>query len=213
MEGAWLQGAIRMTYDFYITSLIVVLVPGTGVVYTISNGLFRGRVASSVAAFGCTLGILPHILTSLLGISVLLNTNEIIFQLFKLVGVMYLFYLAFNIWMQDGIIAVGKPKDKKSFIRICFRGFMINILNPKLSIFFLAFLPQFIPINEVFPLKLMFTMSAIFMALTLIIFLIYGATASRFRDYVISSPVLTQWIQRSFAVAFAAFGLKLALLV
>jgi len=199
-----------MSLDFYITSLIVVLVPGTGVVYTISQGLFRGPMASMVGAFGCTLGILPHIAASLLGIAALLHTSAVIFQAFKFIGVAYLFYLAWGIWRASGTMTFSQPEQQTNLKRVCLGGFLINILNPKLSIFFLAFLPQFVPLNETTPLPLMISMSAIFMAMTLGIFILYGLAAAKVSAYVTASPGATKWIQRSFAGAFAAFGLKLA---
>jgi threonine/homoserine/homoserine lactone efflux protein len=200
-----------MTLDFYITSLIVVLVPGTGVIYTLSHGLFRGSLESVIAATGCTLGILPHIAASLLGIAALLHTSAVIFQTFKFIGVAYLLYLAWGIWRQSGSLNIDRPQNQASMTRVCFGGFLVNILNPKLSIFFLAFLPQFVPAGETNPLPLMINMSAIFMAMTLGIFILYGLAAAKVSAYVTSSPQIIKWVQRSFAGAFAAFGAKLAL--
>ena len=200
-----------MTLDFYMTSLIVVLVPGTGVIYTLSQGLFRGPIASMVGAFGCTLGILPHIAASLLGIAALLHTSAIIFQTFKFIGVAYLLYLAWGIWRQSGSLQIAQPKSETRLLRICLGGFLVNILNPKLSIFFLAFLPQFVPVGETNPLPLMISMSAFFMVMTLGIFILYGLAAAKVSGYVTSSPQITKWVQRSFAGAFAAFSAKLAL--
>jgi len=200
-----------MSLDFFITSLIVVVIPGTGVIYTLSHGLFRGPLESVVAAFGCTLGILPHIAASLLGIAALLHTSAVLFQTFKFIGVAYLFYLAWGIWKDSGTLQIDRPEGQQKLTRICVGGFLINILNPKLSIFFLAFLPQFVPASEANPLQLMIAMSVIFMAMTLGIFILYGLTAAKVSSYVTSSPGATKWLQRSFAGAFAAFGLKLAL--
>ncbi|HJO85328.1 MAG: LysE family translocator [Rhodospirillales bacterium] len=200
-----------MSIDFFITSLIVVVIPGTGVIYTLSHGLFRGPLASVVAAFGCTLGILPHIAASLLGIAALLHTSAVLFQTFKFVGVAYLFYLAWGIWKDSGSLQINRPEGAQNLTRVCISGFLINILNPKLSIFFLAFLPQFVPAEEANPLTLMIAMSAIFMAMTLSIFILYGLAAAKVSTYVTSSPQATKWLQRSFAGAFATFGLKLAL--
>jgi len=164
-----------------------------------------------IAALGCTLGILPHIAASLLGIAALLHTSAVIFQTFKFIGVAYLFYLAWGIWRASGSMAIDQPAHRTNLTRVCFGGFLVNILNPKLSIFFLAFLPQFVPINTAAPLPLMISMSAIFMLMTLGIFILYGLAAAKVSAYVTSSPGATKWIQRGFAGAFAAFGAKLAL--
>jgi threonine/homoserine/homoserine lactone efflux protein len=200
-----------MTIEFLITSLIVILIPGTGVIYTVSHGLFRGKLASIVAAVGCTFGILPHIATSIIGITAVVQINIQTFQIFKLAGSAYLFYLAWEMWRESGNVAIKQIKKQKGIGRICLDGFLINILNPKLSVFFLAFLPQFVTTNSAAPFALMISMSAIFMILTLLIFTIYGLMAVKLSSYVVSSPRVTKWTQRTLAGSFAAFGLKLTL--
>ena len=89
-------------------------------------------------------------------------------------------------------------------------GFLINILNPKLSIFFLAFLPQFIAAEEAHPMARMLELSGAFMAMTLAVFAVYGMFAASVRDRVISRPKVMTWLRRSFAAGFAALGAKLA---
>ena len=180
-----------MTIEFLITSLIVILIPGTGVIYTVSHGLFRGKLASIVAAVGCTFGILPHIATSIIGITAVVQINIQTFQIFKLAGSAYLFYLAWEMWRESGNVAIKQIEKQKSIGRICLGGFLINILNPKLSVFFLAFLPQFVTTNSAAPFALMISMSAIFMILTLLIFTIYGLMAVKLSSYVVSSPRVT----------------------
>ena len=200
-----------MSTEFLITSLIVVLVPGTGVIYTISTGLFMGWRASIAAAFGCTTGIIPHLFASTMGLAAILHVSALAFQMLKFAGVAYLLYIAWSMWHETGAINFADSRKEKSFQQIIVRGFLINILNPKLSIFFLAFLPQFIPANSTTTIAQMFLLSLAFMAMTLSIFIIYGTFAHAVRSYVTNSPKLMQRIQRSFAMAFAALGVKLAL--
>ncbi len=194
-----------------MTSLIVVLIPGTGVIYTISTGLMQGWRASTAAAFGCTLGILPHLLASILGLAALLHVSAVAFQIFKFAGVLYLLYLAWSMWRDTGVISLDNAPKGRDLGQILTRGFLINILNPKLSIFFLAFLPQFVPADGGAPLAQMLVLSAVFMAMTLVIFILYGFCAHGVRSYVVSSPNLMQRFQRSFALLFAALGAKLAM--
>ncbi len=198
--------------EFFLTSLIVVLVPGTGVIYTISNGLFLGRRSSIAAAFGCTSGIIPHLLASILGLSVILHMSALAFQIIKVAGVAYLLYLAWSMWRETGALNFDSTAKRKGMWQIARRGFLINILNPKLSIFFLAFLPQFVAVDALTsPTLQMFMLSGIFMGMTLLIFVLYGISANSLRTYVVSSPRRILWMQRSFAVVFASFGLKLAM--
>jgi threonine/homoserine/homoserine lactone efflux protein len=197
--------------EFLITSLVVVLIPGTGVIYTVSTGLFFGWRASVAAAIGCTAGIIPHLSASILGLSAIIHMSAVAFQSVKYAGTAYLLYLAWSMWRDTGTLSFNSPSHKNSLGQIATRGFLINILNPKLSIFFLAFLPLFVSPNTSTPMFEMFILSVVFMAMTLIIFILYGISANGVRKHVINSPRLIVWLQRSFAVTFAALGVKLAM--
>lgn len=200
-----------LTTEFLLTSLIVVLIPGTGVIYTISNGLFHGWRASIAASIGCTAGIIPHLLATILGLAALLHVSAIAFQIVKFVGVAYLFYLAWSMWKNTGTLNLQKQKGEKKTPEIILRGFLINILNPKLSIFFLAFLPQFVPANVEAPIMSMLLLSITFMLMTFIVFVLYGIFAGSLRNHILQSPEIMKRAQRSFALTFAALGTKLAL--
>ena len=197
--------------EFLITSLVVVLIPGTGVIYTVSTGLFLGWRASIAAAIGCTTGIIPHLTASILGLSAILHTSALAFQVVKYAGAVYLLYLAWSMWRETGALKFDSPATQKGLWTIAKRGFLINILNPKLSIFFLAFLPLFVSPNASSPLFEMFVLSVVFMGMTFVIFILYGVSANGVRRYVVNSPRLIVWLQRSFAAIFAALGAKLAL--
>lgn len=200
-----------MPVEFFITALIVVLAPGTGVLYTVSTGLGQGRNQSVAAAFGCTLGIVPHILASSLGLAAVLHTSAIIFQGFKFVGAAYLLYLAWATIRDKGPVRFEASKTKASSFKTVRTGFLINILNPKLSIFFLAFLPQFIPAAEANKLAMMLELGAVFMVMTFAVFVAYGLFAARVRTYILASEWAMNWIRRTSAFAFGALGMKLAL--
>lgn len=200
-----------LSTEFFLTSLVVVLIPGTGVIYTISNGLFLGWRASIAAALGCTVGIIPHLTASILGLSAILHTSAVAFQVVKYAGVAYLLYLAWAMWCETGALNFDSKSSQKGLWQIIRRGFLINILNPKLSIFFLAFLPLFVATDSTSPTLQMVILSAIFMAMTFIIFVLYGISANGLRRYFASSPKFIVWLQRTFAATFAALGIKLAM--
>jgi threonine/homoserine/homoserine lactone efflux protein len=199
-----------ITFEFLLTSLIVVLIPGTGVVFTVSTGIMQGRKASLFAALGCTAGILPHLLATVLGLAAILHTSALAFQTLKYAGVAYLFYLAYATWKDQAAFAIDETAPASSAVRLMVKAFLLNILNPKLTIFFLAFLPQFVQPNASSPLAQLLVLSAIFMAMTFAVFVIYGFLAHRFRQAVMESPRVQSWLRRSFAGAFAALGLNLA---
>ncbi|HEX9462901.1 MAG TPA: LysE family translocator [Alphaproteobacteria bacterium] len=199
-----------MSIEFLITSLIVVVSPGTGVLYTLATGLSRGSRASVVAAFGCTLGIVPHMAAAIMGVAALLHTSAVAFQTFKYVGVAYLLYMAWNALRERGALRIDKEVGARSALQVTVHAILINILNPKLSIFFFAFLPQFVSADEPEALARMLELSGVFMLLTFVVFVVYGLFAAAIRTHVISRPPALTWMRRSFAAAFAGLGLKLA---
>ncbi|MBU1171607.1 MAG: LysE family translocator [Proteobacteria bacterium] len=197
--------------EFFLTSLVVVLIPGTGVIYTVSTGLFYGWRASIAAAIGCTAGIIPHLSASILGLSAILHMSAVAFQTVKYAGALYLLFLAWSMWRDTEALKFNAPSLTQGHLRIIIKGFLINILNPKLSIFFLAFLPLFISSSTSSPMFDMFILGVAFMAMTLVVFILYGISAHGVRRYVVKSPKIIVWLQRSFAALFVALGLKIAL--
>lgn len=199
-----------MTLAFLVTSFIIVVSPGTGVLYTLAAGLSRGWRASVVAAFGCTLGILPHMAAAILGLSALLHESALAFQIFKYLGVAYLLFMAWSALQERGALKVEKEVGVRSAVQVTLTAIAINILNPKLSIFFFAFLPQFVSATEAHPLARMLELSAVFMAMTFGVFVVYGLFAAAIRDHVLSRPRILTWMRRSFAAAFVGLGARLA---
>ena len=197
--------------EFLIASLIVVLIPGTGVVYTITTGLTLKWRASLAAAIGCTLGIVPHIVASILGLSALLNMSAQVFSVLKLAGAAYLLYLAWNMWREAGTLELNKKSAEASAVKIITKAIAINLLNPKLTIFFFAFLPLFVSKKSSSPTAEMIILSIVFMSITLIIFALYGILASGISIYLTnSSSKAMKRIQQTFAVILAGFAVKLA---
>jgi threonine/homoserine/homoserine lactone efflux protein len=199
-----------VSVEFLVTSFIIIVSPGTGVLYTLAIGLSRGSRASVVAAFGCTLGIVPHMAAAILGLAALLHTSALAFQTFKYVGVAYLLYMAWQALRERGALKVEKEVGARSAAQLTVTAILINILNPKLSIFFLAFLPQFISVDESHPLSRMLILSGVFMLMTFVVFVGYGLFAASIRDRIISRPRVLTWMRRTFAAAFVALGAKLA---
>ena len=197
--------------EFLLTSLVVVLIPGTGAVYTINTGLMLKWRASLAAAIGCTLGIVPHILASILGLSALLNMSAQFFSVLKIAGSAYLLYLAWNMWREAGTLEINKKSMETSFAQIVIKAIVINLLNPKLTLFFFAFLPLFISKNSPSPTMEMAMLSAIFMGMTFIIFALYGILASVVSVYLTNSSKAVKRFQQTFALILAAFAVKLAL--
>jgi len=200
-----------ISVEFLITSLVVVLIPGTGVIYTVSTGLSRGRKASVFAALGCTVGIVPHLMATVLGLAAVMHTSALAFQALKYAGAAYLLYVAVATWRDKSTFAFDGNPSASTATGLVAKAFLLNILNPKLTIFFLAFLPQFILPGTTEPLFPLLILSATFMAMTFVVFVGYGLLAHLFRRAVIESPRVQCWLRRGFAAVLASLGANLAL--
>ncbi|MGH2988317.1 MAG: LysE family translocator [Solirubrobacterales bacterium] len=199
-----------MSVEFLLTSLIVVATPGIGVLYTLAAGLTRGARVSIVAAVGCTLGIVPHMAAAITGLAALLHTSAVAFGVLKYLGVAYLLYLAWSTLRDKGALAVEAEDAPSSARKVITTAILINVLNPKLTIFFFAFLPQFVSPGDPQGVINMLGLSAVFMLITFVIFGIYGVFAAAVREQVISRPRVLAWMRRVFAGSFVALGAKLA---
>lgn len=200
-----------LSLQFFLTAFVVVIAPGTGVIYTLALGLGQGRRAAFWAALGCTFGIVPHLMAATLGLAALLHMSALLFNLVKFAGVAYLLYLAWQMLRSDGALAVSARQTQDAGWRIAQRGALINILNPKLSIFFLALLPPFLSGNPGTATLEMSALGLIFMLMTFAVFLIYGLFAAKARDMLLGSDRAMRWLNRSFAAVFAALAGRLAL--
>ncbi len=199
-----------MSIEFLLTTLVVVATPGTGVLYTLSAGLSRGAKASVVAAVGCTLGIVPHMLAAITGLAALLHASAVAFETIKYLGVVYLLSMAWRTLRDEGTLTVEDAAPRPAS-RVILSGILINVLNPKLTIFFFAFLPQFVAPGEPGTVVSMLGLSGVFMLVTFVVFATYGVFAAAVRTHVVSSPRVMTWMRRSFAGAFVALGARLAL--
>ncbi|MEP5729066.1 MAG: LysE family translocator [Sulfitobacter sp.] len=199
-----------ITLHFLLTAFVVVIAPGTGVIYTLALGLGQGRRAALWAALGCTFGIVPHLVAATLGLAAVLHTSAVLFSVVKWAGVAYLLYLAWQSLKSDGALAVSETKTREAGWVIARRGALINILNPKLSIFFLALLPPFLSGKAATASIEMASLGAVFMALTFVVFVLYGSFAALARRWLLGSEGVMRWLNRSFAAIFATLAGRLA---
>jgi threonine/homoserine/homoserine lactone efflux protein len=199
-----------LSLAFLLTTLVVVVTPGTGVVYTLAAGLSHGRRASVVAALGCTLGVVPHLVATITGLAALLHTSAVAYEVVKYLGVGYLLYMAWATLRDKDALAVEEGVEPRSAVRVIASAVLLNLLNPKLTMFFVAFLPQFVPADAPGSLGLMLRLSAVFMVLTFVVFAAYGMCAAAVRNRVLARPRMMTGIRRVFAVCFVALSARLA---
>lgn len=198
-----------MSLEFFLTSLLVVVTPGTGVLYVMASGISRGFRPSVVASVGCTLGIVPHMLAAVTGLAAVLSASTAAFEILKYLGVAYLLYMAWSTWRDREVLTVQRDREPRAARAVIIKGILINLLNPKLTIFFFAFLPQFVRVDDPSYLLRLTQLSLVFMALTFVVFVGYGKFAASIRHHVISRPQVLSWMRRTFAVGFAALGVSL----
>ncbi len=199
-----------MSLAFWITSLVIVATPGTGALFTITAGIARGRRAFLVAAAGCTLGIVPHLVAAILGAAALLHASGVAFQVLKVLGVLYLLYMAWATWRDRGALTISTDAAPRSSRQVIASAVLVNLLNPKLAIFFFAFLPQFVPAGSSGALAHLLALSAIFMAMTFVVFVVYGIFAAGMRTHLIERPRIIAKVRKVFALSFVALGARLA---
>jgi threonine/homoserine/homoserine lactone efflux protein len=197
-----------VSVQFWLTALVITATPGTGVLYTVAAGISGGRRTSIAAAFGCTLGILPHLTAAIFGAAALLRASGVAFAVMKYAGVAYLLYMAWSTWRERGSLTVNRTSSP-SLRRVITSAVLVNLLNPKLTLFFFAFLPQFVEPGRPGATQTMLELSAIFMAMTFVVFVVYGVLAAAVRDNVLHRPRVMTWLRRSFAASFAALGARL----
>lgn len=198
-----------MSTAFLLTSLAIVATPGTGAILTVAAGLRSGRRHALVTAFGCTLGIVPHLAAAITGTAALLRAGGTAFEALKVAGVLYLLFMAWTTWRDSGVLTVDDGPATASTGRTVVQAILANLLNPKLTLFFFAFLPQFVTPGNT-ELQQMLGLSGIFMAMTLVVFAGYGWFASAMRRHVITRPHIVRRIQRMFSLSYLALGAKLA---
>lgn len=205
----------RMQPEFLATSAVVVAVPGTGVVYTVSCALGGGWRAGALAATGCTLGIVPHLGAAVVGVSGLMHAGATLFEIVRWIGVAYLVVMGLSMMRGGGALRVAPDRTVDGAAAsggggaIVGRGIALNLLNPKLTVFFLAFLPQFLDAPTTFDPRLV-GLGLVFMAITLIGFLAYAAAGATFRDRVLAEPRVVEWAQRTLGVVLVGFAARLA---
>ncbi len=197
--------------EFLLTALVVTATPGTGVLYTLAAALTRGRRAGILAALAGTLGIIPHMAAAITGLAAVLYAGSLVFEVVKYAGVAYLLYLAWRTVRDRSPLVVDEGAAPRSPGRVIVDGVLINLLNPKLTLFFFAFLPQFVTPGQPGTVLEMLALSGVFMAMTFAVFAVYALFAAAVRAQVISRPAVVRWMRRCFAATYVLLAGRLAL--
>jgi threonine/homoserine/homoserine lactone efflux protein len=200
-----------MSVEFLLTSLVVAAIPGTGVVYTVSSSIGGGWRRGLFAAIGCTLGIVPHILAAMLGLSAIMQAGSVVFEAVRWAGVAYLVFMGVSMIREGGTLQLDDQDDQHGSMGLVVRrGIVLNLLNPKLTMFFFAFLPQFLNTPPgLLDLRLI-GLGGVFMLMTLAVFAVYAYASATVRDRVLGTPVVLRWVQRSLGALLIGLAARLA---
>lgn len=198
--------------EFWLTSLVVAVVPGTGVLYTVSSSISGGWRRGLFAAIGCTFGVVPHVFAAMVGLSGVMQAGAVAFEAVRWAGVVYLVFMGVSMIRDSGAMRLERDRDARteptgSVVR---RGILLNLLNPKLTVFFFAFLPQFLDTPPGLLDTRLAGLGGAFMVVTLAVFLVYAWVSAAVRERVLAAPVVLKWVQRSLGTLLVGFAARLA---
>ena len=197
------------TILFIVTSLIVIATPGQDFVLVMSRGISQGSKYGVATAAGVSSGLIVHTALTAFGIGTLLLTSDIIFSIIKYLGAVYLFYLGYKLLTSE--TPQTEIDNEKSYsIKKCFlTGAISNITNPKITIFYFAYLPQFIPVGEETTSSL-FILGFGFAVLTFLVKGPLGYAAGKSANWIQSNQSFLRWFNRTSGAVLIGLGLKLA---
>lgn len=195
---------------FLGASIALTIAPGPDNIFVMTQGMARGRKPAIITALGMCSGISIHTIAAAFGISAVFYSSVIAFNVLKYAGAAYLLYLACRTLKERSAVSLSPPDDKP-VMALFKRGFIMNVLNPKVAMFFLAFLPQFVtPNTGYFPLQ-MLLLGAVFMVQAAIIFCLIGYFSGNIGSYILARPKIAKRFDWITAGVFTSLGVRLAL--
>ena len=192
-------------------SCALIIAPGPDMFYVITRGMAHGRKAGMLSAFGVVCGILVHTTAAALGLTLILQSSAIAFLLVKYVGATYLLYLGVKAWRDKSIFSLHSPTSAMNSIALFWQGVLSNILNPKIAIFFLAFLPQFVDKGSGHLAIQMFFLGLTFAGMGLCFLLVVGYSSGAIGGWLTRRPNFAHFLQRLAGGILIGLGIRLAL--
>ena len=202
VEASWLL--------FIVASLVLIVTPGQDMILVMSRSVTQGAAAGVATAAGVSVGLLGHTVLATVGLGAVLRTSEWLFLALKLVGAAYLLYLGIGLLLtKRSDLAIG-PATQRSLRRLFVDGAFSNLSNPKIAVFYFAFLPQFVPASAQQPTLSVFVLGVAFAALTFLVKGPVGIFAGTLSGWLRSRPGVLAWIYRSSGAILIGLGVKLA---
>jgi threonine/homoserine/homoserine lactone efflux protein len=202
LEVSWLL--------FIVASLVLILTPGQDMILVMSRSIAQGAAAGVATAAGVSLGLVGHTLLATLGLGAILRTSEWLFIALKLVGAAYLVYLGVGLLRTKGAELVVHASATRSLSRLFLDGALSNVSNPKVAIFYFAFLPQFVLPGAAYPTLAVFVLGLLYAALAFVVKGPVGYFAGRLSGWLRERQHALTWIYRSSGAILVALGVRLA---
>lgn len=193
---------------FLTASILLTLMPGPDIIYVIVQSITNGKKYGIITALGLVSGILVHTTLIAFGIAAIISQSEILFFIIKLFGAFYLFYLAFDVYKNSNTLLVESDQiQKKSLIELYKQGFIMNVLNPKVAIFFLAFFPAFVVESKGNITLQIYSLGLLFMIQAFIIFSVVSITSAKLTTFFRNNQKFEKSIKWIQIIIFIAIGI------
>ena len=196
---------------FIAASWALIIAPGPDMLYVITRGMAHGRRAGILSAIGVICGILVHTTAAAFGLTLIFQTSAYAFLVVKYLGAIYLIYLGIKAWRDKNVFRFQPSSSPVSFHRLFWQGVLSNVLNPKIAIFFLAFLPQFVDKTASQVTLQLIVLGLTFAILGLGFLLVVGYSSGAIGSWITRRPGYTQFLGRLSGGILIGLGVRLAL--
>lgn len=200
-----------ISFIFIFTSIIIILTPGQDMVLVMSRSIAQGQKAGIITALGVSVGLMGHTILATLGLGALLMASDWLFTIIKFIGAAYLIYIGYQLLSSKNAKLALKDLDKISYKKMFFQGAISNIMNPKITIFYFSYLPQFVIANNTSETLQLFILGTTFALLTFLLKAPIGFISGLLSFWIKARPIVLNYINKTSGVILVLLGLKLAL--
>lgn len=197
-------------YLFVSVSLILLLSPGPNTIYVVTKGMTEGRNAALKALLGASTGDLFQVLAASFGLAVLLQASALAFFIIKMLGAGYLLYVGIRCLLNKEKMFEEQADVKTNGKDLFFTGFVTSALNPKTTLFFLSFLPQFIDTKSVYAQQQMLLLGAVFVIMGFLVLSVYALASAKIRSWITGNDQIQAYFNWITGLIFIGFGLRVA---
>ncbi|MDO9595170.1 MAG: LysE family translocator [Lutibacter sp.] len=192
--------------SFLVASMLLTIMPGPDIIYVLVQSMTNGKKYGIATSLGLVSGIIIHTSLVAFGVSALIKQSENIYFAIKLFGALYLLYLAYLTFKSDEELVLNEKADRKSLLKLFKQGFIMNVLNPKVSIFFLAFFPGFLYSSSQSTVVQFYVLGGLFMLQALVIFSLVSLLSGNFAFYLKTHPTFNSKIKWFKIIVFAGIA-------